>query len=275
MRVDLHNHTTLCNHAVGTTEEYIKKAIDLGIDIYGFSDHAPCKNKFDPKYRMDINSKKSYENDILFLKDKYKKDIKILLGYEVDFVEGDYIYDEILNGKNIDYLIGSVHFIPQFDSKYSLFNSNFWGFDNPEFIDQYQSKDITKIWEDYFQAVYCMVKSNKFDIVGHLDLIKVFGFFPKKDIKSIAYKTLKEIKKSNMVLEINPAGLRKTVKEQYPSKQLLELAYELDIPITFGSDAHKLDDIGFKYDEVVALAKNVGYNKCVTFESRCKQLVIF
>jgi len=78
-----------------------------------------------------------------------------------------------------------------------------------------------------------------------------------------------------MVLEINPAGLRKPVKDQYPSKSLLELAYELDIPITFGSDAHKLDDIGFKYNEVISLAKDIGYSKCITFESRSKELVTF
>lgn len=274
MRIDLHNHTTLCNHAVGTTDEYIKRAIELGIDVYGFSDHAPAKNGFDPKYRMQKSSQEDYEREVLNLKEKYKDDIKILLGYEVDFLKGDYLLDSVLNSK-VDYLIGSVHFIPESDPKYSLFNSNFWGFDNPEFIDQYESKDIDKIWEDYFEAVTLMVRSGKFDIVGHLDLIKVFGFMPKKDIKLIALNTLKEIKKSNMVLEINPAGLRKPVKDQYPSKSLLELAYELDIPITFGSDAHKLDDIGFKYNEVISLAKDIGYSKCITFESRSKELVTF
>jgi histidinol-phosphatase (PHP family) len=274
MRVDLHNHTTLCNHAVGTTEEYIQRAIEIGIDVYGFSDHAPAKNNFDPKYRMDISSVEEYTNNVLNLKEKYKDNIKILLGYEVDYIDGDYILDEVLHA-NVDYLIGSVHFIPQSNPKYSLFNSNFWGFDNPEFIDQYESKDINKIWEDYFEAVCMMAKSGKFDIVGHFDLIKVFGFMPSKDIKSIAYKTLQQIKKSNMVLEINPAGLRKPVGEQYPSKSILELAYELDIPITFGSDAHKIDDIGFKYNDVTTLAKAIGYSKCVTFESRSKQLVSF
>ena len=34
MRVDLHNHTTLCNHATGTVEEYVQRAIELGIDEY-------------------------------------------------------------------------------------------------------------------------------------------------------------------------------------------------------------------------------------------------
>ena len=51
-RVDLHNHTTLCNHATGTVEEYVKRAIELGIDEYGFACHAPMN--FDPKYRMKL-----------------------------------------------------------------------------------------------------------------------------------------------------------------------------------------------------------------------------
>ena len=50
MRVDLHYHTTFCNHATGSMEDYIKIAIELKIDIFGFSCHAPMD--FEPKYRM-------------------------------------------------------------------------------------------------------------------------------------------------------------------------------------------------------------------------------
>lgn len=274
MRIDIHNHTTLCNHAQGSTESFVQKAIELGIDVYGFSDHAPCKNGFDPRYRMDISQKELYENDVKYLQEKYKDDIKILLGYEVDFLKGDFILEEVLNA-DVDYLIGSIHFIPETDSKYSLFNHNFWGFDNPEFIDQYESKDIDKIYEEYFEAVKLMAQSGHFDIVGHFDLIKVFGFLPKKDIRCFVEDALKAIKKSDMVLEINPAGLRKPVKEQYPSRTILEMAYDLDIPITFGSDAHKLADIGFKYNEVTALAKDIGYTQAVLFEKRSKQFINF
>lgn len=260
MRVDLHNHTTLCNHATGSTEDYIKKAISLGIDIYGFSDHAPME--FDKKYRMDISNKNSYENNILNLKKIYKNDIDILLGYEVDYLK-DYILDDITNAK-VDYLIGSVHFI----------NDN-WGFDNPEFIGEYKNKNIDTIWEDYFKAVQNMVKLNKFDIVGHLDLIKVFKFLPKKDIKTIAKSCMKDIKKYNMVLEVNSAGFRKPIKEQYPSRELLELAFELDIPITFGSDAHSVEQVGLYYDDVVFITKDIGYSKVVSFNNRDKIILEF
>ena len=263
MRVDLHNHTTLCNHASGTSEEYILRAIELGIDVYGFSDHAPMN--YDPKYRMDISSKPLYEQEILNLKDKYKKDIEILLAYEVDYLDG-YLLDEVINAK-VDYLIGSVHFLKN--------KNEMWGFDNPEFIGVYESKDIDTIWSEYFDAIETMAKTGLFDIVGHLDLIKVFKFLPKKDIRLLAKNALLSIKKSDMALEINPAGLRKPIKETYPSRTLLELAYELDINITFGSDAHAVDQVGFKYDEVISLAKEIGFTKCVTFNNRDSRQVQF
>lgn len=225
MRIDLHNHTTLCNHATGSMENYVKKAIELGIDTFGFSCHAPMD--FEPEYRMNLSQSKTYEKNVLALKEKYKNDINIVLAYEVDFMtNANFIEKDILNA-NVDYLIGSVHFIDK------------WGFDNPEFIGGYEDKDIDTIWAEYFQAVSSMVKTGYFDIVGHLDLIKVFKFLPTKDVKTIALQTMKDIKKSGMVLEINSSGLRKPIKEQYPSQELLELAFELDIPITFGSDALK------------------------------------
>ena len=59
MRVDLHNHTTLCNHATGTIEQFLKRAIELKIDVYGISCHAPMN--FDTKYRMCLDDKKDYE----------------------------------------------------------------------------------------------------------------------------------------------------------------------------------------------------------------------
>ena len=257
MRIDLHNHTTLSNHATGTSEQYVQRAITLGIDIYGFTDHAPMGG-FDNEYRIPEEKLDFYENNILHLKEKYKNDIEILLGYEVDYMpQNKYMEPRILNA-NVDYLIGSVHFL------------NGWGFDNPAYIKDYKNKDIDKIWIDYFEAIKQLAKSKYFNIVGHLDLIKVFNFLPKKDIKYIALDALKEIKKSNMILEINTSGLRKPIKEIYPSKQLLELAFDLDIQITFSSDAHKIGDIGFKYDEAIQLAKDVGYTKCVSFRQKDK-----
>ena len=259
MKVDLHNHTTLCNHANGEIYEYIDKAIESGTMYLGFSDHAPMD--FDPKYRMSFEDMKKYENDILNLKEKYKDKIEILLGYEVDYLK-NHMDERVLNAK-VDYLIGSVHFIDD------------WGFDNPEFIGRYESEDIDDIWQKYFDTIEEMANSNLFDIVGHLDLIKVFKFMPKKDINIIAYNALVAIKKADMVLEINVAGLRKPIKELYPSKSLLELAFKLEVPITFGSDAHEPNQVSLFTKEAQDMAKAIGYKECAIFHNRKKKFIKF
>ncbi len=259
MIIDLHNHTALCNHAEGTIDEYIEKAIAQNVDVFGFSDHAPMH--FDPKYRMRFDEMDGYESALRDAQKKYAGTIDILLGYEVDYLPG-YMDERVLNA-DVDYLIGSVHFIDG------------WGFDNPEFIGRYEHEDIDHIWQSYFDLIEAMAKSGHFDIVGHLDLIKVFKFMPTRPVASFAAKALQAIKDADMTLELNVAGYRKPVKEPYPSEELLKMACELGIPITFASDAHTPDQVGLFRDEITALARSVGYTQCALYRKRQRVMVDF
>jgi histidinol-phosphatase (PHP family) len=259
MKIDIHNHTVLCNHAEGSVDAYVERAIDEGIDVFGFSDHAPMH--FDPKYRMSFEQMDEYREMVLNAKAKYEKSIDVLFGYEVDYLPG-YMDDRILNA-DVDYLIGSVHFIDK------------WGFDNPEFIGRYEHEDINHIWREYFKLIEELANSGHFDIVGHLDLIKVFKFLPTEPISDIAAPAMEAIKKADMAIELNVAGYRKPIGEAYPSRELLEMAYELDIPITFGSDAHKPEQVGLYRDEIEAFARSIGYTQCATYRNRKRSLVDF
>ncbi|CAM2897673.1 histidinol-phosphatase [Helicobacter burdigaliensis] len=259
MRVDLHNHTSLCNHASGSMEEYVLKAIEEKIDIFGFSCHNPME--FDKEYRMKKSEVEGYLKEIQRLQEKYKDKITLKAALEIDYLP-KYL-DKSLFGLDLDYTIGAVHFLDN------------WGFDNPEFIKEYAKRDINLCWEQYFEATIALAKSGLFDIVAHMDLLKVFNHRPTKDLRSSLEKTLKEIKKANMVVEINASGLRKEAKEQYPSLEILQMCYEFDIPITFGSDAHSIEHIGFKRKELEELAKSIGFSKCATFTKRDRELVSF
>jgi len=259
MIVDLHNHTPLCNHAEGRIDEYINAAISKGTKVFGFSDHAPMD--FDPQYRMKFEDMRAYEEEVLKAKKKYKEQITILLSYEVDYLKG-HMDERVLNAA-VDYLIGSVHFI------------NGWGFDNPEFIGRYENEDIDEIWQKYFDTIEEMAQSRLFNVVGHLDLIKVFKFMPKRDIKEIAKNALLAIKDADMVLEINVAGYRKPVAEAYPSKELLEEAFKLGIPITFSSDAHKPEQVGLYNESIIKLAHEVGYTKCAYYINKERKFLDF
>ena len=259
MSVDLHNHTPLCNHAEGELFKYVEKAIESGTKYFGFSDHAPMD--FDPKYRMSFSQMSQYEKEVLTLKERYKESIEILLGYEVDYLK-NHMDKKVLNA-DIDYLIGSIHFLEG------------WGFDNPEFIGKWEEQNIDEIWQKYFDTIEEMANSRLFDIVGHFDLIKIFKFLPKGDINKMAKNALLAIKKSGMVLELNVAGYRKPIEEAYPSKSLLQQAYDLGIPITFASDAHKPEQVSMFKADIYNLAKSVGYKECAYFRKRKIEFVEF
>lgn len=259
MTIDLHNHTVLCNHATGTVDDYIEAAIAAGTHYFGFSDHAPMR--FDPEYRMSISQMGLYERWIREAQEKYADRITILLGYEVDFLP-NYMEPSVLN-RPCDYRIGSVHFIDQ------------WGFDNPDYFHRYQELESDEMYIRYFNLIEEMAKSGRFDIVGHLDLLKVFKFFPKTDVRILAKNALLAIKKANMTIEINVAGLRKPVEEIYPSPSLLASIAELEIPITFGSDAHRPDQVGLFTHEAQTLASSVGYEYGATYCNRDRAMVKF
>jgi histidinol-phosphatase (PHP family) len=259
MKVDLHNHTVLCNHATGTVAEYVEAAIACQSEYFGFSDHAPMH--YDSAYRMRFDQMELYEGWVREAQDTYADKINVLLGYEIDYLPG-YMDNVVLN-RPCDYLIGSVHFIDD------------WGFDNPEFIGRYEGADIDDIYRRYFSLVEAMAQSGKFDIVGHLDLLKVFKFLPTADIRSLAAGALKAIKKANMSIEINVAGYRKPIAEAYPSPLLMEQIAELEIPITFGSDAHCKEQVGLYTQEAEALARAVGYDKCALYLGRDRKMVKF
>ena len=256
---DLHNHTYLCNHAVGTVDEYVQEAISKGISIFGFSDHAPMN--FDEKYRMNFEQMDEYEKMVKDASIKYKNKIDIRLAYEVDYIDG-YVDERVLN-RDVDYLIGSVHFVDK------------WGFDNPEFIGKYDEMDINDIWKKYFDSIEEMAKTKKFDIVGHFDLIKVFKYFPTIDIKTLASNAINAISEANMAIELNGAGLRKPVKEAYPSLDLLKEIKKHGIEISFGNDAHEVSQVGKYSKELLSLAKEADYKSCVSFRDRKKEVLKF
>ncbi|MGX2985141.1 histidinol-phosphatase HisJ [Helicobacter sp. 23-1048] len=260
MRIDLHNHTPLCNHATGKPEEYIKRAIELGIGIYGFSCHAPMN--FDEQYRMRETQLTEYLTTLKDLREKYADKIDLRIGLEVDFILGreDLMLESVLNCE-VDYLIGSVHFL------------NEWGFDNPEFLGNYENLDTQKCWEHYLDSIEAMAKSGFFQIIGHFDLFKIFNNQPPQAIYPIIKRALQTIKNHSCVLEINASGLRKPCKQQYPSKEILTMARELDIPITLSSDAHSVENVGFGYEECKNLALELAFDKVCAFKD--KQMQVF
>ncbi len=249
MIVDLHNHTPLCNHAVGEPLAYATAAFEKGCEVYGFSDHAPMNH--DTLYRMKFDEMVRYKEMVEAVKSEFAGRMEVLFAYEMDFLTG--FMDDRVFEADTDYLIGSVHFL------------NNWGFDNPEYIGEFANHDINKLWGDYYEAVAASAKMGRFNIVGHMDLLKLFNHRPTVDIKKLAAPAVDAIKKAKMVVELNTAGYRKPCNELYPCDEILELLAEKDVPITISSDAHAPEHVGANYEKAVAKAREFGYTKVAYF----------
>ncbi len=259
-KVDYHMHTPLCGHAVGEPEEYAKHAIAMGLSEIGFSDHAPLVSHEDTRYTMNKKQLPLYHQMVERVQAKYKKSaLTIKLGIEADFIPGfEAQTGEILSGYPYDFVIGSVHFIDR------------WAFDDPDPSQKvkWKDKDIDTVYRDYYRLLRLSAESGLYDIMGHVDLVKKFGHRPAADLSGEVEETARVFKKSGVTVEINTSGLRKPVKEIYPSLDVLKIYRKSGVPVTFSSDSHDPGDVGRDYDKAAALAKEAGYSEYQVFKKR-------
>lgn len=237
MKADYHIHTKRCKHAEGEMHEYVEKAIELNIPEIAFTDHIPLPDDFDLPHRMGYNELELYVKEIESLKYQYPE-IKIHAGIEADYYEG---FEEYLNQTfrqfKFEIIIMSVHFIKN------------WPKNNWVFSYHFPDKSINKIYSEYLQTLKKGINTGLFDIVGHLDLIKDENAPLLNTNKSEVLDILKCTKNQSMAIEINTSGLRKDIDEPYPNFDIIPYLEKYQISITLGSDAHKPEQVGLKFDE--------------------------
>jgi histidinol-phosphatase (PHP family) len=120
-----------------------------------------------------------------------------------------------------------------------------------------------------------LVGSGIFDIVGHFDLVKKFGYKPDKTFDDVIFEILKQVKRNNLCIEINTSGLRQKAGEPYPSMRILKMASDLKIPLTLGSDAHNPFDVGRDFNIAYEIISKFGEGRITVFEKREMKQVKF
>lgn len=255
--VDYHIHTKLCGHASGEMEEYVQQAVFCGLQEIGFADHFPMMKWAKPEYAMSFEQLPQYINDVHHLQHKYPQ-LPIKLGIEADYYSPaeESALRRLLAQNPFDYVYGSVHFV------------NEWAIDDPGNLHRWDECGVDQIYTSYFNTLQLAARSDLFDIISHSDLVKKFGHRPTIDMMGLIEETVRVYKHQGMVVEINSSGLRRPVGEIYPAPSIIRLLKEYDVPIVFGSDAHRPEETGKDFEFMRNLVKECGYRELVIFAQR-------
>ncbi|WP_194201623.1 histidinol-phosphatase HisJ [Metabacillus mangrovi] len=266
MKIDAHVHTPFCPHGSrDRLSRYAERGIQLGFEELTFTEHAPLPETFsDPVPNKDsalpADQVEAYIKAVQEVKKEYSGEIKINLGFEVDYIEGfEKETAAFLNqyGSIIDDSILSVHFLLAGNAFHCLdFSPE--GFKNLCLA----AGSISAAHSLYYRTVGKSITADLGDFkpkrIGHITLVHKFqSLFPvpsaEKDLNDLD-RLLDLVKEKGYELDYNTAGLRKEYcKTPYPYREAAELALKKKIPLVYGSDAHASADLGADYHNYVSL----------------------
>ena len=243
-----HTHTYRCGHADYnmSDEEYVKEFIKHGFKKMAFTDHMPIKSDFYDKkgMRMDYIEKGEYLESIKNLKEKYKDDIYIKTGFEIEYLPK--YEDELFElKKEVDILVLGQHYV--------CIGDNIKKFRHHTFTDE----DLIK----YAENICTAIKKGLPDIIVHPDLYmlarETFGTNEEK----VARMICKCAEEYDIPLEINltePHLYLEGIKNKvvYPCKEFWEVVSKYDIRVLYGIDAHYRGQIR-NYEKSINLANEI------------------
>lgn len=259
LRTDYHTHTPLCLHAEGSPQEFVAAALQLGLHTYGIADHAPMPSHMEPydNWRMKSAELEAYAQWVEDARTAAQgTPLKVLCGFECDWTPELSPWVKHLRAR-ADYLIGSVHYIPGRGSV-----------DDSLYANKPLTGSVESDWLQYWQAVEALVRSALFDIVGHVDLVKIWGRIPAGDLMPYYEPVLTALEHSGMAVELNTAGWYKHCAEQYPAQAFLAQLLLRRIPIVINSDAHRPAHLSRDWERGVELLHRLSPQGIKQFEHR-------
>jgi histidinol-phosphatase (PHP family) len=251
MLIDYHTHPQAHGEYQFNPERlqaFLDAAAAQGLAELGFTDH----DNLAAEVGWDL---------IAHLRTAYPS-LSIKLGLEVDYLpERQMEIGALLGTMPLDYVLGSVHTVDGFQ------------FDVWEERSGYDAWEPDALYRRYYQLLVQAIQLGCFDILAHLDVIKVFGFRPLSDATRLALPVIKAAKRAGLAVEINSNGWHKPVAEVYPARPILEACFDLGIPITLGSDAHQPEQVGRDLETARELAWQVGYRQVAAFQQRRRYML--
>ena len=250
MRCNCDYHTHPQGHAIRPytielLQPWIDRCRENKIESIAFTDH--------DRYRDGVDF------DVVGQLRAINPDIEILLGIELDNdpVTGKSGLQWVeANWHRLDFVLGSVHYLPKASRM----------FDGADQSGQLHALGFDRAYQEYREQLAALIQRGRVDCLSHLDLIKIHGLIPASyDPAQFFAPILEQIAAAGLAMEVNTAGWRKPVGEQYPAESILRAAMVQGIPITISSDAHSYAQVGEDYARLEEVLARIGLEKPVKF----------
>lgn len=256
---DGHVHTPFCPHRYtdDPLEDYVKAAEEAGIKELAFTEHIPMV--VDPlptptpiTFRNpDIDGMMEYFKKTKEFRDNYKGDVKIVIGVEVDYLEG---YEEKTRemmeivGPYAEEILLSVHYLKIDGLFYYIANKDYVA----KAVEGAGGADkLNKIYYDtVFKSLAADLGPYKANRIAHTPMIRLaHKTYPEfNEDPEVLEKLAIEIKKGGYSVDLNMQGLRNETCQEIFGVPLLPYIKKYDIPVVLGSDSHRASSIGVGFD---------------------------
>jgi len=253
--LDCHIHIERGSYTLGWINEFVQVAAQRGLDEIWLLEHCYRFREFVPMYDKPraygafFNEWFRNKAGFLALADYLKLvdmvrgrtwPVQIKFGLEVCyFQEHEALVRRKTQGKGLDFLVGSVHFIGDF------------AFDHKQQAERWDGINVDEAYRTYFETSIQLAESGLFNGIAHPDLIKLFGHRPSFALDKTYDKLAAALAKNNMYTEQNGGAHRRCPATCEPGmdKGLLAAMLRHNVKIQTASDAHCPEDVGLLLNE--------------------------
>lgn len=259
---DYHTHTDFSDDSATPMNEMLEAAIAMGMKEIAITDHYDPDYP-DPNFPFEVDFP-SYHRALTAAEEIYGSRLGVIKGLEIGIQHGETL--EKCKAAAIsfpyDFLIGSFH--------------SFDGVDL--YTAPYHEMEDSLILPAYYSYVHdCLRNYTDYDVLGHLNVIdRYLSIIPDYTLAGDEIDAiLRLLADEGKGIEINTSSWRYGMGDRtHPTLPMLRRFRDLGGEIlTIGSDAHRPEDLGSRFEDAVEMAVAAGFRYFATYRNRVPSML--